>query len=82
MAKQSRFKIHSIQYENEKGELHVAVIHSSSADMQAATFPNGQITPPTGVCNCGTEQCINGIRYRCIKDPFGDCVWMKTSEHC
>ena len=82
MAKKSKIKIHSIQYENENGELHVAVIPQQSVTSTLRGSREILSLNLSENCNCGDQQCINGIKYRCIQDPFGDCVWMKTSERC
>jgi hypothetical protein len=81
MAKKSKIKIHSIQYENSSGELHLATINKADAAKNKISDASSAL-PPTGDCNCGEEKCIDGIKYRCMADAFGDCVWMVTTERC
>jgi hypothetical protein len=80
MAKKSKIKIHSIQYENSDGELHLATVHK--ADLNKDDANDNSPASLTGNCNCGEERCVAGIKYRCMPDPFGDCVWWKTTESC
>lgn len=79
MAKKSNPKVVSIQYENENGELHLAIVqkHDNVKNNKKALDD-----PPVGICNCGEEICFKGIKYKCLKDPFGDCVWFTTTERC
>ena len=80
MAKKSKIKIRSIQYENNDGELHEAtMVKGKSVKHKAGHKPPVSLTEN---CNCGDELCIEGIKYRCMADPFGDCVWFKTTESC
>jgi hypothetical protein len=80
MANKSKIKIHSIQYENSDGELHVATV--SKPDISKNEAIDNAPGPPTGDCTCGEERCFAGKKYICIADPFGDCVWCVTSERC
>ena len=80
MTKKSKIKIHSIQYENSDGELHLATVPKPGL---ATTAENASIAINlTGNCTCGEERCIDGIKYRCMPDAFGDCVWFRTTETC
>lgn len=80
MAKKSKIKIRSVLYENTDGELHEAIrIKKKSTKVKTSDRSPVSLT---GNCNCGDEMCIDGIKYRCMPDVFGDCVWFKTTEIC
>jgi hypothetical protein len=80
MAKKSKIKIVSVQYQNEDGDMHLATINKANAATTGDNSPAA--VPPSGACTCGSEMCVNGVKYRCMPDPFGDCVWFKTTESC
>ncbi len=80
MAKKLKIKIRSIQYENSDGELHLATVHKTKVNKNEANL--NLFASLTENCTCGEEICIEGIKYRCMPDIFGDCVWWKTTESC
>jgi hypothetical protein len=69
-----KIKIKSIQYENEDGHLHLAVVSPKKNTTAVVNL--------SGTCTNGETACVGGVKYICMPDPFGDCVWWKTTEAC
>lgn len=40
-------------------------------------LPNAE-EEPHGLCTCGQEKVVKGIRFVCRKDAFGNCVWQRV----
>ncbi|KIA90281.1 hypothetical protein OC25_24835 [Pedobacter kyungheensis] len=74
MSKQKKIQFLSLEFKNETGEKHTANFKANGKNIKHAKL----ISP----CECGDKICVDGILYRCMPDPSGQCVWWETSEVC
>ena len=72
MSKKKQLKLLSISYQIDD-DIHYAI-----------TAKNDEVNnlQLDAECRCGEERCINGVKYRCMRNFGGECVWFKTTESC